>query len=572
MDGKFMKNRIKVVAIPILTLIVAATQLSGCSSSSKSQVIDTVNEVGGDTVVEFKIEENEFTEQGEAQSIGWVKLSTLNTYPEYRKMFEVNMGIGEVSGIKSGCIYIDADGNHTDNPTLLSAFSNKVVVEKFNNDEVQNYLRSSIQSTYADLEDSDEYAAIINAYFNLLPDSTPNYFNGGKSLSRLEAMTLATRATTPVSTLTTDQSFTDAVGDTPYTPYASLSNAKAYLSTSDNSLTQDNATKAMSRGEYVYLIMATIYGEDTINAVDLTQSKLTDVKDTTPTEHTKTNAEQLALALQTPTQAPEQIYKALVLANDNDILPEETDWNRAITKGEAVEFITEVIQAYNEKNGYAVDKDTAIKTAADIYKEDAKKAYADNKDELDCTEDKYIEHVMNKIKDGLTIEEAIRHANEVLAKEQPTVNEEEVASIAAEIDKSETSGDTTSEPTTQAPANNNNNGNNNNSGGNSGSGNTSNNNNTGNSGNNNNSGGGNTGNSGGSTGGNNNNSGGGTPTYVEPPQQQQQTPQEPVYTPPVETPPANQGGGEYVDPYGTLTKEEHDEMLQWIKDNNVELH
>lgn len=527
MDGKFMKKKIKVVAIPILTLIVAATQLSGCSSSSKSQVIDTVNEVGGDTVVEFKIEENEFTEQEEAQSIEWVKLSTLNTYPEYRKVFEVNMGIEEGSGIKSGCVYIDADGNHTDNPTLLSAFSNKVVVEKFNNDEVQNYLRSSIQSTYADLEDSDEYAAIINAYFNLLPDSTPNYFNGGKSLSRLEAMTLVTRATTPVSTLTTDQAFTEAVGDTPYTPYASLSNSTSFISTSDNSLTQDNSNKAMSRGEYVYLIMSMIYGEDTIAAVDLTQSKLTDVKDTTPTEHTKTNAEQLALALQTPTQAPELIYKALVLANESGIISAETDWNRAITKGEAIEFITEAIQSYNEKNGYAIDKDTALteteaKAKAELEeKENILREYEALKDEITCDADTFYKEYkeLTDSNEYMSLGEAIMTIKNKYQKEEPTTEP---------ITEKPTEQQTTPSDNENKPSGNNNS---------EGSGNT------GNSGNSNNGGSGNTNNSGGSTnnsgsgntGGSNNNSGGstggnsggGTPTYVEPPQQQQ-TPQEPA--------------------------------------------
>lgn len=538
MDGKFIKKRVKVVAIPILTLIVAATQLSGCSSSSKSQVIDTVNEVGGDTVVEFKVEENEFTERGEAQSIEWVKLSTLNTYPEYRKVFEVNMGIEEGSGIKSGCVYIDADGNHTDNPTLLSAFSNKVVVEKFNNDEVQNYLRSSIQSTYADLEDSDEYAAIINAYFNLLPDSTPNYFNGGKSLSRLEAMTLVTRATTPVSTLTTDQAFTEAVGDTPYTPYASLSNSTSFISTSDNSLTQDNSTKAMSRGEYIYLIMSTIYGEDTINAVDLTQSKLTDVKDTTPTEHTKTNAEQLALALQTPTQAPELIYKALVLANENGIISAETDWNRAITKGEAIEFITEAIQAYNEKNGYAVDKDTALteteaKAKAELEeKENILEGYEGIKDDVTCDEDTFYKEVKDLMdKEGYSIGEAYESVRVKYIKPVETTE----PTTEKPTEQQTPPSDNSNKPSGNTGGSTGNTGGNNNSGGNTG--NTGNNNNsgsTGNSGNNN--------SSGGSTGGNS--GGGGTPTYVEPPQQQQ-TP--PPTQPPVVTPPSSGGnnfGGE----------------------------
>ena len=513
MDGKFIKRKVVKVVVPILTLIVAASQLSGCSSSSKSQVVDTVNELGGDTQVEFLVEENEFNEQGEVQQLEWVPLSKLNTYPGYRAKFEAVMGVETKAGIKTGCIYVDALGKHTDNPTLLTAFSNKATVEKFNDSDNQDILRAAVKNTYADIEDSDEYAAIINGYFNLLPDNTPNYFNGGKSLSRLEAMTVASRATNPAaSNPTADQSFKDAVGDTQYTSFAALSNAHAFIATSDESLTQDNASKAMSKGEYIYLVMSSIYGEDTINAVDLSTSKLTDVKETVPTEHTKTNAEQLALALQTPTQCPEAIYKALVLANENDLTPADTKWNTAITKTEAIEFITEAIQSYNEKNGYKVNTgnemtDTEAKAEAEAKeKEELTKLFDTIKDEVTCDLDTFIKEYKD------------------LTKDKKVATGEAIETIKEKYKKPvETTATTTTEAqtTTQAVQQSQDNG--------------------------------------------NNNSGGGTPTYVEPPQQQVTEPvyvppvTEPVYTPPVETPtqppvvtpPSNGGGGDssYTPPY-----------------------
>lgn len=491
MDGKFIKRKVVKVVVPILTLIVAASQLSGCSSSSKSQVVDTVNELGGDTQVEFLVEENEFNEQGEVQQLEWVPLSKLNTYPGYRAKFEAVMGVETKAGIKTGCIYVDAVGKHTDNPTLLTAFSNKATVEKFNDSDNQDILRAAVKNTYADIEDSDEYAAIINGYFNLLPDNTPNYFNGGKSLSRLEAMTVASRATnTAASNPTVDQSFKDAVGDTQYTSFAALSNANSFISTSDESLTQDNASKAMSKGEYIYLVMSSIYGEDAINSVDLSTSKLTDVKEVVPTEHTKTNAEQLALALQTPTQCPEAIYKALVLANENDLTPADTKWNTAITKTEAIELITEAIQSYNEKNGYKVNTDNAMtdteaKAEAEAKeKEEIMKAYESVKDEITCDGDTFYKEYKEISKDDkLSTGEVIQKIVEKYKK--PVVT----TTAPAEVETT-----TTQAAQQQTPPSN---------------------------------GGGN------SNSGGNNNGGGGTPQYVEPPQQQVT---EPVYVPPVETP------------------------------------
>ena len=512
MDGKYIKRTIKRITVPLITLIFTASALSGCSSSSKSQVIDTVNELGADTQIEFLIEENAFEEKGTPQEISWVPLAKVNTYSGFRGRFESAMGIESKDGVKSGCVYVGQDGKITENATLKTAFSNKATFDQFNDKETQDYLRTEIKNTYADVEDNDEYAAIINAYFNLLPDNTPNYFNGAKSLNRLEAMSVLTRATKPVNQSSTNtQDFVTAVGETKFSTYAALSNDVAFISTNDGSLTQDNATKAMSKGEFVYIVMSSIYGEDTVSSVDLSTSKLTDIKDVVPTKNTKTNAEQLALALQTPTQAPEAIYKALVLANENGLVEADTQWNTAITKSEAIALVTDAIQSYNEKNGFKVnDKgvltDTESKAEAEAKeKEELTKLFDTIKDEVTCDLDTFIKEYKE------------------ITKDKKVATGEAIETIKEKYKKPvETTAPTTTEAqtTTQAVQQPQDNG--------------------------------------------NNNGGGGTPQYVEPPQQQVTEPvyvppvTEPVYTPPVETPtqppvvtPPSNGGGDssYTPPY-----------------------
>lgn len=481
MDGKYIKRTIKRITVPLITLIFTASALSGCSSSSKSQVIDTVNELGADTQIEFLIEENAFEEKGTPQEISWVPLAKVNTYSGFRDRFESAMGIESKDGVKSGCVYVGQDGKITENATLKTAFSNKATFDQFNDKETQDYLRTEIKNTYADVEDSDEYAAIINAYFNLLPDNTPNYFNGAKSLNRLEAMSVLTRATKPVNQSSTNtQDFVTAVGETKFSTYAALSNDVAFISTNDGSLTQDNATKAMSKGEFVYIVMSSIYGEDTVSSVDLSTSKLTDIKDVVPTKNTKTNAEQLALALQTPTQAPEAIYKALVLANENGLVEADTQWNTAITKSEAIALVTDAIQSYNEKNGFKVnDKgvltDTESKAEVEAKeKEEIMKAYEAVKDEITCDGDTFYKEYKEISKDDKL------STGEVIQKIVEKYKKPVVTTSAPEPETQTT--------TTQAVQ---------------------------------------------QQGGNNNNGGGqGGATYVEPPQQQTQ----PVYVPPVEPP------------------------------------
>lgn len=157
------------------------------------------------------------------------------------------------TGTKYRPFYIDKDNNQEGNNTLFTVLGNEYVANTMStltstpNKEIAQYLNKD----YADLEESDYTSAMFNAYFELIPDSTPNYFNGGASLSRAEAMALVMRAVTPVGTLEPDEAFETAVTDTStdtdtsdtdadtptttpnpytaYTPYASKEDSNSYI-------------------------------------------------------------------------------------------------------------------------------------------------------------------------------------------------------------------------------------------------------------------------------------------------------------------------------------------------------
>lgn len=195
-----------------------------------------------------------------------------------RKAVDTAFGNEIVDGVKCGSFYLDKDENQCTNNTLSVVLGNQFVAEKFKKNAVEN-LQSSLDAIYTDLSDTDRTSALFNAYFNLLPDSTPNYFNGGDTLSRGEAMALVTRATTPVGTLGLVDDFESAVTGTDYDQYinyAAQQNNNAYINTKDKSLTSDNFKGAMSRAEFIYLVMNNIYTAETVSTFDTTSISLKD--------------------------------------------------------------------------------------------------------------------------------------------------------------------------------------------------------------------------------------------------------------------------------------------------------
>lgn len=508
MKGKFLK--IRRVVIPTLTIVIMASQLMGCSSTSKDQV-SSMLEKGEQIEIELVIEDNGAQEQGERSAIVWVKLGELATYPKFRSAMESNFNVTTEDGIKQGSLYINLDGSVDKNNTLYNVLSNKAVVDLLNTPEVQENLSVAIQETYADLEDSDTSSAIYNCYFNLLPDNVENYYNGGTSLTRAESMALVMRAITPVQYLDTNEDFVSAVTAEEatdydaYAPYAAYLNDKAYLNTSDESLNEKTFTGKMTRGEYIYLVLNTIYTEDEIASASGTLSDCTEGTDLSGDTHKSI----LSAGLKND-QAPTDIYKALLKANSIGVIQSETRWSEAITRSEAIDILADTIIAYNEAHGYPID--TLENGSDEQYKKEAHEAYEENKDEIDGTEEQFTAFFVEARKQGDTVAEATDYGK------VNTISEEKVEEI---LNKQESPAES-KEETPQAPnTSNTDTGNSGSSGGNtsSGGGNTS-------------SGGGNTGSSGSgntSSGGTGNTSSGGNTTPQPTPQQPatQPTPQQP---------------------------------------------
>ena len=307
---------------------------------------------------------------------------------------------------------------------------------------------SSLASVYNDLSDSDQSPALFNAYFNLLPDSTPNYFNGGDTLSRAEAMSLVTRATTPVQSLNVSDDFTSAVTGTDYDQYinyAAQQNEHSYINTNDKSLTADNFKGAMSRAEFIYLIMNEVYGADEVQNYDTSKTTLKDCtnagnlsEELKIADSDRCNGYTLKYSLENIDKGvAEELYKPIAMAADKGIITTETRWNEGITKSEAIEIVVNAFMQYYDEQGYLVNSAEKGSTQA---LEAAAEALWNKQDQNDmsCTKEQFIADYIKLISDGMSPEEfeksiegkySIKFAEEMEKKEQENILNTHIRSL-----------------------------------------------------------------------------------------------------------------------------------------------
>lgn len=392
--------------ISVLILIALTVQLAGCGNTADEMSDNSSSDIS-DSESSFTSDEQSAEnssdlseQQDEPQEIipfEWQAISGLGKYPTIRKATNTALNIT----LSKGSIYIDLEGHQQLNNTLLNALRNREFGEtQLNDSAITNQITSAVNETFTDLEESDEMAAFFNSYWYLLPDEAGEVaeFKGSETLTRAQAMTLVMRAITPVEDgrkPKTDSAFTAAVGDTVYTDYASYVNSKAYLNTTDNTLNEGYFNGKMSRAEYIYLCLNSVFSADEINSIEIKDVKLDDC--------IKGTGNDLVGAVENPDNGvPESLYNAIARANVLGIIGSETRWDEPITKTEAVDMFVATVQAYNRKYGYVVDLETA--QANEALKEKAKASYAKLKDQLTIDEDTYVNEYVKMAEQGVSEE------------------------------------------------------------------------------------------------------------------------------------------------------------------------
>lgn len=369
MSGKFLK--IKKMVIPMITMVIIASQLMGCASASSKEFLDLLNK---GEAIEIEVAVPESIEEGTEKDLEWVQLDQLSTYPEFRRAMDDALFItnfGEDS--KNGILYVDLEGNHEGNNTLYNAFMNNAFRENYwENEEIQKQVQEAVLEVYADVEADTEgiKVAALNAYYNLLPDAEPNYFNGESLINRGEFMALLYRSENPVQDLESNEEFTALVGESDNTDFAYSLVEDSYLSTSDKSLNAKTFNGTMTRGEAIYMLMHHFYGDELstyTNSPSLPDIKNGgDIASKQKFEGDYHTSVELIYSLQNADAgAPEEIYKAVGLAYDKGILEstEDSRWDEGITKEEALTLLTNTLSSMPTKGSYQQGASTSTSEA-----------------------------------------------------------------------------------------------------------------------------------------------------------------------------------------------------------------
>ena len=365
------------LVLPTLTAIVLAMSMTGCNPTEDAVVTMLKDYTQVEVMVPVEVN-NENIKEGNIIIPEWVELGDMTSYPELREAVDVAFNIDQITAEdgttdKAGVLYTlnQKDTHYTNNSTMLNAFQNKTFREEYWNDDTAAKLISASEVAYADTDESNGMQAAINAYYGLLPDTEPNYFNADEAVTRVEFMSMVFKAENPVQSLRKDDGYWESSNKDDLSIFAQYLDEKAYLQY-DKGYDYNNSTAqgSMSKAEAVYLIVNQ-YFADQLKEVNLETAKVTytDIKNggdlalkrgfTDEAKETRGNIGYLKGYVLNYMfeigEADEDIYKAYVVASDLGLLPsaDKCNWNSTITKKEAIELMLRTYEIYGEQTGIA---------------------------------------------------------------------------------------------------------------------------------------------------------------------------------------------------------------------------
>lgn len=357
MSGKYMK--IKRVILPTITMVIIASQLFGCASTTKQEAYDMMRETE-QIELEYAVPDYDTTEDSAVELLPWLQLSSLETHPELRSAFEEYVGVTGTTGNKEGTLYYNPKTQEADqNVTLYMATKNSAISGYFANIDAMTKFGEIAAENYTDIEADDANApyATINAYFELLPDQEDGQFDGDSTISRAQAMALLMRATTQVNDQQApeaDKDFTSKVGESQYTNFAAPMNEYSYINT-DNGLTEQSFNGTMTKGEYIALVTNYIRADYLATLEEWGYTDLySDTSDITISTVSDAGNIKYSEAISDASKGvPTDLYETFKLAIKNGYLAEADleDWDSALTKADAVSLFITMATNYTSNVG-----------------------------------------------------------------------------------------------------------------------------------------------------------------------------------------------------------------------------
>lgn len=374
------------------------SQIMGCASVSSKEMVELLRE-GSTIEIEVAVPSYYEEEQGTESTLAWTELGSQSNYQEFRMGFDDLFRVMSFDqGKKNGPCYIDLEGNWTNNSTLYYAMQNKVFVDILKDSDTLTDLTEYVQNNYVDVDEIDEKTVrntAINAYFSLFDDNEVGYANMNSTLTRGEFLAGLVKSDTQVDAgIQANDALVDLVGnDSEQVKIASQALDNSYLDVESKSLDATTFNGTITRAEAVYAIVQRYFSneyaavkdndkayKDTGNAQDIaSRAGIKDKKTNEAPDRWKAGV--LSLMTNEPQKGMDkELFKAMVVSKQLGLIEgEESNWDEALTKGEAIELIVRANQAIATRDGYAIDAELGLNEGQVIDRE------TDDNEQVDTT-------------------------------------------------------------------------------------------------------------------------------------------------------------------------------------------
>lgn len=332
MAGKFM--RIIKKTIPTLTLIVIASQLFGCGAANSKQISDMIQNKQEITI--------EYADQGDIQadeadclSSQWLPLSQITTNSDFRESFNTLTHNRTSNQKKEGTIY------YTANPTLATSLKNTAFTNLFDSLDTTTLL-SLTQDLYLDLDETTSpdilKAAVINTYFDLFntkQSQSQNEFNATQRISRVDFISAVVKSTTSPQSNESSLSENEIMSKLADKSYLGVNN------------TNNTETGIITKAEAAYMIASCMFNNE-----------ISEQKASKPAENLQACLESGELS--------SDLKEGLKILESKGVIDESFvgNWNKALTKSEAVDLIYKGLKVSGLASSDAVNEDVIAEEEA----------------------------------------------------------------------------------------------------------------------------------------------------------------------------------------------------------------
>ena len=372
------RSSMKKKIITLVLVVMAFVNIVGCTSKKEdlSKLIDSRVLVEVAPVVPQEAKPATIAEDEDGLR---VEVGKLETHREARiDMDDALLVTRNDKNGKNGVIYVDLEGNQTDNTTLLYAFSNRKFVEKYwNNPEVEQMLRAAADKAYTGTSQYYKKAAFISSYFNLM-DSNTEEFGENDLVTRRQYMEYLYKIGNPVEEIKAEDWFSTVVGVNNSNIYCQEVDNECIINAKSETLNDVNYSEYISRFEVVYSMLNTYFPDklvanisdkepnynDVVNGGNIAlQQGFRYIDEETGEEKGKPywQAYLLKYNYENHEEAYKDIYSVMAVCKELGLLQNEdgelaeSKWYEAATKGDIINFTTELLEKYSEVNGYATD-------------------------------------------------------------------------------------------------------------------------------------------------------------------------------------------------------------------------